>query len=250
MSMPPTAPRLKFIHTHPGRSPIPQRPPRHPATPSVRSRSLELLDQPQHLSRRLLQKPEPLPRPRSRSLDGLLDDDGPELLPVDEKSQLPPVQQIDNNSLVSQYVQTNTNFFPINSSKDNSCPLPVPRLRPRVLKTDINDLKTSVKEVELHDDKSGVVNCGDKTTTLQNQNDSGDSLTDDKNNQETLNDEKHTMSKAKSCGAGLDDNESNEFTTKVNAQGSLQSLHTELEQKRKGNFMNKCVNKMRSLIKK
>lgn len=55
---------------------MPRRPPRHPPSPSTRSRSLELLDQDEKKSVSPIREPEPQPRPRSRSLDGLLDEDG------------------------------------------------------------------------------------------------------------------------------------------------------------------------------
>ncbi|KOC70905.1 Sterile alpha and TIR motif-containing protein 1, partial [Habropoda laboriosa] len=77
VGLPPTSPRLKFTHTHPGGSPIPRRPPRHPPSPSTRSRSLELLDQDEKKSVSPVREPEKTQtRPRSRSLDGLLDEDG------------------------------------------------------------------------------------------------------------------------------------------------------------------------------
>ncbi|KOX68495.1 Sterile alpha and TIR motif-containing protein 1, partial [Melipona quadrifasciata] len=74
-SLPPTSPRLKFTHAQSGGSPMPRRPPRHPPSPSSRSRSLELLDQDEEKSISPVKEPEVQARPRSRSLDGLLDED-------------------------------------------------------------------------------------------------------------------------------------------------------------------------------
>lgn len=68
-----------------------------------------------------------------------------------------------------------------------------------------------------------------------------------------LGNEKSTLSKAKSCGAGLDSDENNytpEYKPVIKSQGSLLSLSTGSDPKRKRNFMDKCVNKVRSFIKK
>lgn len=65
--------------------------------------------------------------------------------------------------------------------------------------------------------------------------------------------DKSTLLKAKSCGAGLDSDESissNEYKPKTKEQGSLLSLPTGAEPKRKKNFMDKCVNKVRSFMRK
>lgn len=65
--------------------------------------------------------------------------------------------------------------------------------------------------------------------------------------------DKSTLLKAKSCGAGLDSDESissNEYKPKTKEQGSLLSLPTGVEPKRKKNFMDKCVNKVRSFMRK
>lgn len=65
--------------------------------------------------------------------------------------------------------------------------------------------------------------------------------------------DKSTLLKAKSCGAGLDSDESissNEYKPKMKEQGSLLSLPTGAEPKRKKNFMDKCVNKVRSFMRK
>lgn len=54
-----------------------------------------------------------------------------------------------------------------------------------------------------------------------------------------------SLTKTKSCGAGLDDNNQDK-----KERGSLLSLPTGVEPKRKKNFMDKCVNKVRLFIKK
>lgn len=65
--------------------------------------------------------------------------------------------------------------------------------------------------------------------------------------------DKSTLLKAKSCGAGLDSDESissNDYKPRTKEQGSLLSLPTGAEPKRKKNFMDKCVNKVRSFMRK
>ncbi|KAL0102227.1 hypothetical protein PUN28_018637 [Cardiocondyla obscurior] len=71
------------------------------------------------------------------------------------------------------------------------------------------------------------------------------------------NDDRSTMLKAsRSCGAGLDSDgsvSSNEYSghrARAKGPGSLLSLPTGAEPKRKRNFMDKCVNKVRSFMKK
>ena len=298
MSMPPTSPRLKFIHTHPGRSPLPRRPPRHPSSPSARSRSLELLDQTTTKSVPLITKPEPLPRPRSRSLDGLLDDDSA-IDPERSKSSTSLEVRQQNSSTNTSKLQLPTNDKVLESSstestikiQDDSSPMPVPRLKSK------NSTKPEVAEAAkftLQDD-SRFSSCSDdsidkssnattstrlaredsENTKNYENSDCDDSCdkkptTSQRDNAKTIrdltNDKSCTLSKAKSCGAGLDSNESfssNEynrtgadpFSNKNNSQrqqGSLLSLHAACaaDPKRKRNFMNKCVNKVRSLIKK
>lgn len=67
-----------------------------------------------------------------------------------------------------------------------------------------------------------------------------------------------TMLKARSCGAGLDSDgsvSSSEYgggrpTGPKKGPGSLLSLPAGAEPKRKRNFMDKCVNKVRSFMRK
>lgn len=79
----------------------------------------------------------------------------------------------------------------------------------------------------------------------------------DENDDYDDNDKSTVLLKAsRSCGAGLDSDgsvSSSEYgghKTRANGPGSLLSLPTGAEPKRKRNFMDKCVNKVRSFIKK
>ncbi|KAG7198926.1 hypothetical protein KM043_015740 [Ampulex compressa] len=75
MGLPPASPRVKFLHGHPGESPVPRRPCN---SSSTRSKSLELLDKEEEIeSRTSTANRESPTRPRSRSLDGFLDEDLP-----------------------------------------------------------------------------------------------------------------------------------------------------------------------------
>lgn len=56
------------------------------------------------------------------------------------------------------------------------------------------------------------------------------------------------LTKAKSCGAGIDYDRMSSVVSE--SQYSVHSLSSGTEPKRKRNFMDKCVNKVRSLIKK
>ncbi|XP_017760972.1 PREDICTED: LOW QUALITY PROTEIN: sterile alpha and TIR motif-containing protein 1-like [Eufriesea mexicana] len=93
MRFPPTFLRLKFTRTQPGGSPLPRRPPLHPPSSSTRSRSLELLDQDEKTSISPVKEPEVQARPRSNSLDGLLDEDG---LVSDMKTEDSLISSIEN----------------------------------------------------------------------------------------------------------------------------------------------------------
>jgi len=82
-------------------------------------------------------------------------------------------------------------------------------------------------------------------------------LTQSGENDDYDEDDKSTMLKAsRSCGAGLDSDgsvSSNEYgghRVRAKGPGSLLSLPTGAEPKRKRNFMDKCVNKVRSFMKK
>ncbi|XP_053598834.1 uncharacterized protein LOC128668986 [Microplitis demolitor] len=227
----PSTPSRKFIYTNPGKSPEPKRPARHPSLSSTRSRSLELLDQPEKIIKRLTDKSEPSARPRSRSLDDFLDDNQSPV-PVPESLQEPS----DEKAKVEPSPVTPT--------------LPVPRPRTKSIKLEVNklsnkfDYPTRQLSLDCEITKSKVTDCCDIKGH-------GDKDIDIKNNNNNSNNDKCTLAKSKSCGAGLDESESissNEFKDNV-VQGSLQSLQSDLD-KRKNNFMNKCVSKMRSLIKK
>lgn len=305
IGLPPTSPRLKFIHTHPGGSPVPQRPPRYPPSPSTRSRSLELLDPNEKKSVSPVKESEAQVRPRSRSLDGLLDEDSvvPDMKTeessklcndskIDSKISLKPLDKLsgikieDNLSqIVSQKIQNEVEGSIINlysnesndqKTNENQSPIPVPRQR---LKTETksesvtviqqeeiqksSSEENSIKEEHLlmrpskpyrfvSVDTSSMEHEKEDSQTSSENIDPCDSAELKKRLVVTGND-KSTLLKAKSCGAGLDSDEnilSNEYKSKSQEEGSLLSLPTGAEPKRKKNFMDKCVNKVRSFMKK
>ncbi|KAL2718979.1 nucleolin 2-like [Vespula squamosa] len=317
MGLPPTSPRLKFVHTHPGGSPVPRRPPRHPPSPSTRSKSLELLDQDEKKSVLPVAKPEPVPRPRSKSLDGLLDED--DVVPhikteesakdnedknndrdnknlctnCNDTNQTENCKSIKDNLLdVSCKMQQSERSSNKEETKDDKNPLPVPRLKTKVSNSQLEISKMSYKEEKNDKASSSTEKNNDKeeegydSTLLSKQtnrctNDDereteSSCLKDDRevtnshkrqqtiepcdNNVEpiqerlmTIVNDKSTLLKAKSCGAGLDSNESvssNDYKAEIKEQGSLLSLPAGAEPKRKRNFMDKCVNKVRSFIKR
>ena len=294
---------------------MPRRPPRHPPSPSSRSRSLELLDQDEEKSISPVKEPEVQARPRSRSLDGLLDEDDivpemktEELLKPDNESKIDSrifLGALDKLSdtkvkdslsqVVPEKAESNVEgtIVKLHSDKSddqgaksnkNRSPIPVPRQR---LKTaaetksepvDIVEREEVQKSssLEMNSDKEGqnlptrppkpnrfvsvdtalssvIPSLEDeRNSQASSENvDPCDSNTELKERLVVTGSDKLTLLKAKSCGAGLDSDESissNEY--KSREQGSLLSLPTGAEPKRKKNFMDKCVNKMRSFMRK
>lgn len=294
---------MKFIHTHPGGSPVPRRPPRYPPSPSTRSRSLELLDPDEKKSVSPVKESEAQVRPRSRSLDGLLDEDSvmsdmkteesSKLCnenKIDSKISLEPLDKLsdikieDNLSqIVPQKIQNEVegsiNLYS-NESNDqktnkNQSPIPVPRQR---LKTEMKSESVTVQQEETQKSSSEENSIKEEHSlirpskpyrfvsmdTSSMEHEKEDSQTSSENidpcdNAElkkrlvVTGNDKSTLLKAKSCGAGLDSDEnilSNEYKSKSREEGSLLSLPTGAEPKRKKNFMDKCVNKVRSFMKK
>lgn len=298
MGLPPTSPRLKFTHTHPGGSPVHRRPPRHPPTPSTRSRSLELLDQDEKKSVSPIREPEPQPRPRSRSLDGLLDEDG--LLPemkTEESAKQKPDQESKTNSEPMEAV--NRLVVPEkagrsepeaagrrveggqvdgkaevasleNNSKENEDPTPVPRQRTRTAMEAKESKRITTQEEPNNREENPpirppkpnrfismdahLLNTDEQGSKASSENvDPCAGNTELKERLVATGNDKSTLLKAKSCGAGLDSDESissSEYKPKTKEQGSLLSLPTGAEPKRKKNFMDKCVNKVRSFMRK
>lgn len=309
MGLPPTSPRLKFVHTHPGGSPVPRRPPRHPPSPSTRSKSLELLDQEEKKSVLPVVKPEPVPRPRSKSLDGLLDEDNvaPHLKTEDSaKDEEKKTEEVDKNAKSGNDDTEEIKNIPIvtlntpdsdvtenlsnleepckketleeptksEESKNDQNPLPIPRLKTKVCYLQVENEKASSNENNNKEDDPTTLSSKQLINSNSIEEGSEPSTTevaDSDNRQQTIelcdnsvepiqerlmtivNDNKSTLLKAKSCGAGLDSNESvssNEYKDETKEQGSLLSLPAGAEPKRKRNFMDKCVNKVRSFMKR
>lgn len=294
---------MKFIHTHPGGSPVPRRPPRYPPSPSTRSRSLELLDPDEKKSVSPVKESEAQVRPRSRSLDGLLDEDSvmsdmkteesSKLCnenKIDSKISLEPLDKLsdikieDNLSqIVPQKIQNEVeesiNLYSNESNdqktNENQSPIPVPRQR---LKTEMKSESVTVQQEETQKSSSEENSIKEEHSlirpskpyrfvsmdTSSMEHEKEDSQTSSENidpcdNAElkkrlvVTGNDKSTLLKAKSCGAGLDSDEnilSNEYKSKSREEGSLLSLPTGAEPKRKKNFMDKCVNKVRSFMKK
>lgn len=289
MGLPPTSPRLKFTHTHPSGSPVHRRPPRHPPSPSTRSRSLELLDQDEKKSVSPIREPEPQPRPRSRSLDGLLDEDGmlPEMKTEESAKQKPDQGSKTNsesveaaNRLVVPEEAVRSERGQVdgkaevtsleNSSKENEDPMPVPRQRTRIAMETKEAKRIPTQEEPINREENPPIrppkpnrfismDANLLNTDEQGSKASSENIDPCAGNAElkerlvATGNDKSTLLKAKSCGAGLDSDESissNEYKPKTKEQGSLLSLPTGAEPKRKKNFMDKCVNKVRSFMRK
>lgn len=269
---------------------VPRRPPRQPPLPSTRSRSLELLDQQDQeqksVSSTIIQRP-PLPRPRSRSLDGLLDDDaknGEEQNKGQcEKNRECPSMSSEENKVVpaSEESQKEPNIEAVEFKGELR---QICRIKPKVF----NEFKseTEDKRTFLNKNKEALPIRPPKPSRRSNS--EGQSLTcssrqcteqehpmeeqrlkkiaqerlktqSDNENNDYDNDDKSTMllKASRSCGAGLDSDgsvSSSEYSGHrahhAKGPGSLLSLPAGAEPKRKRNFMDKCVNKVRSFMKK
>lgn len=286
MGLPPTSPRFKFVYTNPGGSPVPRRPPRHPSSPSNRSRSLELLDQDEKKTTAPVAVPEPQPRPRSRSLDGLLDEDGvvPTTKTDEEESSSNTVDdKIElEKSLIGGTIVTDSDEAsgirividkcPDDEDNDSErktavsrSPIPVPRAKTKGSTTPENQVQIKSKQEAKENEensmtRSSKINNNDSTDEEASRRSSMKEDVESEVRKDSVKarlsqteNEKSTLLKAKSCGAGLDSDgstSSNEYKPKTKGQGSLLSLPTGAEPKRKKNFMDKCVNKVRSFIRK
>lgn len=241
------------------------------------------------VSSAVVQRP-PLPRPRSRSLDGLLDEDAKngeeqdkvqreksreclptssgeiEVVPAPEESQKKPDSAAE-------------------AAGSEEEPRPVPRTKPKVpdeFKSETEDMRTSLDKDE--NDKGAPPTRppkpsrrssseGQSSTCSSRQCTEQEHLTEEQRTRKTAqdrlmvtqggnendnydDDDRSTMLKAsRSCGAGLDSDGSvsSEYSghkARAKGPGSLLSLPTGAEPKRKRNFMDKCVNKVRSFMKK
>lgn len=273
MGLPPTSPRVKFIHTHPGGSPIPHRPPRQPPSPSARSRSLELLDQNEPKPISTVVQPSSLPRPRSRSLDGFLDEDvvkSEESCGQDnqhEKSRNPHSKNLEDKIISKTTPRESQKEFIAEDTARNNNPTPLPRTKLKVCDA-VEDMRLLSSSDKNESDKESALILPSKpsrrlssdkqlSTTLSKHYDDEEQEQEIKETERatdrlmTSDNDRSMMFKAQSCGAGLDSDDSvssNEYRSKV--KGSLLSLPIGVEPKRKRNFMDKCVNKVRSFMKK
>lgn len=269
---------------------VPRRPPRQPPSPSTRSRSLELLDQQEDqeqkstISPTIVHRP-PLPRPRSRSLDVLLDDDvkknGDEETCGQQNRQKEYEKNLEclstnseENKTVSTLEESQMKFnTKAVEFKNETGSIPQAKIE---LKSEMKDARTdkgnqnvlptrppkpsrcSSSEGQFSTNKQ----CEGRKrqieekkikevmqVSLVKQSDNDDYDDDDDDRSSTL------LKTSRSCGAGLDSDgsiTSNEYGARpcAKGQGSLLSLPAGVEPKRKRNFMDKCVNKVRSFMKK
>lgn len=239
------------------------------------------------VSSAIVQRP-PLPRPRSRSLDGLLDEDaknGEEQDKVQrEKSrECPPTSSEEDKVVpVSAKNQKEPNVETV-ESKDE--PRPVPRTKSKVpdeFKSEAEDVRMSLDKGENDKGASSTrppkpsrrsssegqsSTCSSRQYTEQehaSEEQSIKKIAEERlttqggdQNDDYEDDDRSTMLKAsRSCGAGLDSDgsvSSSEYgghRARAKGPGSLLSLPAGAEPKRKRNFMDKCVNKVRSFMKK
>lgn len=267
----------------------PPRQPSSPSTRSRSLELLDQQDQERRsVSSAVVQRPS-LPRPRSRSLDDLLDEDanGEEQDKIQcDKSRECPSTSSEEDKVVpaSEESQKESNAEAI---EFNDEPRPVPRTKPKVpeaieFKSETEDIRTSLNKDE--SDKEALPTrppkpsrrssseeqsstCSSKRyadqehpmeeqrirKTAQERLTQGGDENDDYND----NDKSTMLLKAsRSCGAGLDSDGSvsSEYSghraRARKSPGSLLSLPAGAEPKRKRNFMDKCVNKVRAFIKK
>lgn len=175
MSLPPSA-RVKFVHTHPGGNPLPRRPPRHPSSSSIRSRSLELLDpKEKKVVLSVARNPLPLPRPRSRSLDGLIDEDD---IIADLKDE--NLASINNSSIESEsnikarsqslnefLENANKKFYSIQLDNRHCNKNPFPFPSPRNRRSSSVTIKSLGIEASLPSSSSKIIDTEDNLTNFE-----------------------------------------------------------------------------------
>jgi len=230
----------------------------------------------------------PLPRPRSRSLDGLLDEDAKndsESCDVEQDKAQNRIGHSMTNSEEDKIVsalqenQKRSNHKIITSKNELR---PIPRTKTRMsniikAKFETENVRASLDE----DNKQALLmrplqfsqrssleeqfsinsskQYGDQEHQINEETRKtiqGTSLITQHEKDYKNDDDKSTMmlKASRSCGAGLDFNgsvSSSEYgEPRIKDPGSLLSLPMSAEPKRKRNFMDKCVNKVRSFMKK
>lgn len=267
----------------------PPRQPPSPSTRSRSLELLDQQDQEQKsVSSTVVQRP-PLPRPRSRSLDGLLDEDaknGEEQDKVQhEKNQECPPTSSEDDKIVpaSEENQTELNTEAVEFKDELR---PISKTKPKVpdgieFKSVKENIRTSLdkdesdKEVpptrppkpsrrsssEGQSSTCSSRQCADQEHPMEEQKIrkiAQERLQGGHENDDYDDDDKSTvlLKASRSCGAGLDSDgsvSSSEYSghkARAKGPGSLLSLPAGAEPKRKRNFMDKCVNKVRSFMKK
>ncbi|EFN88463.1 Sterile alpha and TIR motif-containing protein 1, partial [Harpegnathos saltator] len=242
------------------------------------------------ISATIVQTRPPLPRPRSRSLDGLLDEDAKSVGgggSCDRSESCEQDRQKSSKSHVARKQEAAA--VEIVTSVENPMPVPRARSKFAEGRFETEDTRTSLDSKD-ENEKGGTPptrppkpnrrssslegrpstltisgkQCDEQERRIEEQETMQNILTrvgdivgndvDDDND-----DDRSTILKARSCGAGLDSEDgsvsSSEYGGNRSADakrgpGSLLSLPAGAEPKRKRNFMDKCVNKVRSFMRK
>lgn len=234
--------------------------------------------------------PLPRPRPRSRSLDGLLDEDVKsnveESCEEQNKIQREKNHSLTNLEENKTILASKENPKKPNAEAIEDEPRPVPRTKSKMadseFQSEMEDAQTfsdkdkNDKETLLtHPPKPSRHSNLEGQSSTSSGKDFGNQecqvkeqkiremaqerlLTRSNDEKDDYNDDKSTilLKASRSCGAGLDSDgsiSSSDYSgsgARAKGPGSLLSLPAGAEPKRKRNFMDKCVNKVRSFIKK
>lgn len=242
------------------------------------------------VSSAIVQRPPlPRPRPRSRSLDGLLDEDvkGGAEESCEKQNKM---QREKSRSLTKEEDKTisiSKEKPSIEGIEPKDEPRPVPRMKSKTsdaieFQSDLENARTSLNKSEndketlsMHPPKPSRHSSLEEQSSTSSSKHFGNQehqveqeqriketiqerlMMQRNNEKDDYNDDKSTilLKASRSCGAGLDSDgsiSSNEYggSRAAKSPGSLLSLPAGAEPKRKRNFMDKCVNKVRSFIKK
>lgn len=241
------------------------------------------------VSSAIVQRPPlPRPRPRSRSLDGLLDEDvksgAEESCEKQNKMQREKSRSL-TNPQEDKTIPISKEKPNIESIESKDEPRPVPRVKSKMpdaieFQSELEDPQTSSDKNEndketlsMRPPKPSRYSSSEQSSTSSSKHFGNQEhqvekqrigetiqerlMTQSNNEKDDYNDDKSTilLKASRSCGAGLDSDgsiSSNEYggPRAAKSPGSLLSLPAGAEPKRKRNFMDKCVNKVRSFMKK
>lgn len=268
----------------------PPRQPPSPSTRSRSLELLDQQEQERKISvsSAIVQRPPlPRPRPRSRSLDGLLDEDvksgAEESCEKQNKMQREKSRSLTNPE-EDKTIPLSKEKLNIEDVESKDEPRPVRRMKskmPDAIQSELEHPRTSSDKNEndketlsTHPPKPNRYSSSEEPSStssskhFENQERQVEEqkigetiqerlMTQSNNEKDDYNDDKSTilLKASRSCGAGLDSEgsiSSNEYggPRAAKSPGSLLSLPAGAEPKRKRNFMDKCVNKVRSFMKK